>query len=113
MKFFKRNNSIDERGEMSFLEHLDVLRGHLVKSAVAVAIGAIVMAVYNSFIVKKILMGPTQPEFPTYSLLCRVSSSVGLGNRLCMEHISVKMQSTVVGGQFGVYFNIILIGGFI
>ncbi len=113
MKFFKRNNSTDERAEMSFLEHLDVLRGHLFKSAVAVAIGAIVMAVYNSFIVKKILMGPTHPEFPTYGLLCKVSKSIGLGDKLCMEHISVKMQSTVVGGQFGVYFNIILIGGFI
>lgn len=113
MSLFKRNDKNDPRAEMSFIEHLDVLRGHLFKSAVAVAIGAIIMAIYNDFIVSKILMGPTHPTFPTYGFLCKVSERLGLGDRLCMTHINVKMQSTAVGGQFGVYFNIILIGGFI
>ena len=98
---------------MSFLDHLDALRGHLFKSAIAVGLGAIVMAVYNNFIVKKILMGPTHSDFPTYGFLCRLSKYLGLGSKLCMSQINVKMQSTAVGGQFGVYFNIILIGGFI
>lgn len=113
MKLFKRNSSTGTRSEMSFIEHLDVLRGHLFKSAIAVTIGGILMAVYNSFIVKKILMGPTHADFPTYGFLCRISKSLGLGSKLCMSQINVKMQSTAVGGQFGVYFNIILIGGFI
>ncbi|MDQ6755531.1 MAG: twin-arginine translocase subunit TatC [Bacteroidota bacterium] len=112
MKLFKRNSS-GVKAEMSFIEHLDVLRGHLFKSAIAVALGAIIMAVYNNFIVKKILMGPTHSEFPTYGFLCRVSKFLHLGNKLCMTPINVKMQSTAVSGQFGVYFNIILIGGFI
>jgi sec-independent protein translocase protein TatC len=113
MKLFNRKGSNDQRAEMSFIEHLDVLRGHLFKSAIAVAIGAIVVAIYNNFIVSKILMGPTHPQFPTYGFLCRISESLGLGDKLCMQHINVRMQSTSVGGQFGVYFNIILIGGFI
>lgn len=98
---------------MSFIEHLDVLRGHLFKSAVAVALGAIVMAIYNSFIVKRILMGPTNKDFPTYHFLCKVSRRLGLGDKLCMSEIHVRMQSNAVAGQFDVYFNIILIGGFI
>ncbi len=113
MKLFGRNFKERATGEMSFIEHLDVLRSHLFKSAVAVAIGAIVMAIYNTFIVKKILMGPTHPEFPTYSFLCNTSHKLGLGNKLCMSEIHVRMQSTSVAGQFDVYFNIILIGGFI
>lgn len=114
MKLFNRKNSSSEtRAEMSFIEHLDALRGHLFKSAIAVALGAIVMAVYNNYIVKKILMGPTHGDFPTYGFLCRLSKLLGLGTKLCMSQINVKMQSTAVGGQFGVYFNIILIGGFI
>lgn len=114
MKFFNRKNASSQtRAEMSFIEHLDALRGHLFKSAIAVALGAIIMAVYNNYIVKKILMGPTHSDFPTYGFLCRFSKLLGLGNKLCMSQINVKMQSTAVGGQFGVYFNIILIGGFI
>lgn len=113
MKLFSRNVKDGSKAEMSFIEHLDELRGHLFKSAVAVAIGAIIMAVYNNFIVKKILMGPTHKDFPTYGFLCRLSQRFGLGNKLCMSQINVKMQSTSVAGQFDVYFNIILIGGFI
>jgi sec-independent protein translocase protein TatC len=113
MKLFKRKGAEGDRAEMSFIEHLDVLRGHLFKSAVAVAIGAIVVAIYNNFIFQKILMGPTKPEFPTYGLLCKLSQRLGLGNKLCLNQVAVKMQSNTVTGQFGVYFNIILIGGFI
>src|SRR5579862_2129287 len=113
MKLFKRSDKGGPRAEMSFVEHLDVLRGHLFKSALAVVLGAIVMAIYNSFIVKKILMGPTHADFPTYGILCRFSQRLGLGSRLCMNKIDVKMQSTSVAGQFDVYFNILLIGGFI
>lgn len=98
---------------MSFIEHLDVLRGHLFKSAIGVAIGAIVMAIYNKFIVTRILMGPTHPDFWTYRELCALSQKWGLGNKLCMAEIHVKMQSNAVSGQFDTYFNIILIGGFI
>jgi sec-independent protein translocase protein TatC len=98
---------------MSFIEHLDVLRGHLFKSALAVAIGAIVVAIYNKFIVQRILMGPTHADFWTYRTLCGLSQKWGLGNKLCMTEIHVKMQSNAVAGQFDTYFNIILIGGFI
>jgi sec-independent protein translocase protein TatC len=113
MKFFNSSSKDTAKKEMSFIQHLDELRGHLFKSALAIAIGAIVMAVYNSFIVKKILMGPTHKDFPTYGILCKIGQHLGLGAKLCMEQINVQMQSTTVAGQFGVYFNIILIGGFI
>jgi sec-independent protein translocase protein TatC len=113
MKLFKRRSKDGTTEEMSFIEHLDVLRGHLFKSALAVAVGAIVMAIYNKFIVQRILMGPTHGDFVTYNLLCRLSQKWGLGDKLCMQAIHVKMQSNTVAGQFNVYFNIILIGGFI
>ncbi len=113
MKLFKRRGKEGTNEEMSFIEHLDVLRAHLFKSALAVALGAIVMAIYSKFIVQRILMGPTHPDFITYGLLCRLSQKWGLGNKLCMQEFHVKMQSNAVSGQFDVYFNIILIGGFI
>ncbi len=98
---------------MSFIEHIDELRKHLFRSVVAIVLGAIVMAVFNNFIVKKILMGPTHPDFATYYYLCKLGKVLGLGNKLCLNEIHVKMQSNAVAGQFSVYLNIILIGGFI
>jgi len=98
---------------MSFIEHLDVLRRHLFRSAAAVAVGAIVVAIYNKFIVQRILMGPTHSDFWTYKTLCELGHKWGLGDKLCMADIQLKMQSNVVSGQFDTYFNVILIGGFI
>ncbi|HXB93522.1 MAG TPA: twin-arginine translocase subunit TatC, partial [Puia sp.] len=113
MKLFTRRSKDGSDQEMSFVEHLDVLRRHLFRSALAVAIGAIVMAIYNKFIVQRILMGPLNADFPTYGILCRLSQKWGLGNKLCMHEIHVTLQSNTVAGQFDIFFNVILIGGFI
>ena len=95
-----------------FVDHLEVLRGHLFRSALAIAIGAIVVGIYNKFFVRGVLMGPTHDDFPTYGVLCKIGRALNI-NRLCMKGIGVKMQSTAVSGQFTVFFNVVLIGGFI
>ena len=101
----KKNN--EERAEMSFVEHLEVLRGHLFRAALAIAVGAVVFIVYNDFFVKEVLMGPTHADFPTYRWLCNVGHTIGLGD------IGLKMQSTSVSGQFSMYFTLIFVGGII
>lgn len=112
MKLFSNKRNADG-AEMSFIEHLEALRGHLFKSAVAVAIGAIIVAIYSDFIFRHILLGPAHADFITYDVLCRISQHLGLGSKLCLGGANVKFQSNTVSGQFGVYFNVILLGGFI
>jgi sec-independent protein translocase protein TatC len=111
LNIFSRNKKNVQGNEMSFFEHLDELRGHVFKSAIAIAIGAVIITVYNNYIVKNILMGPIHSDFTTYTLLCKISLKLHLGSTLCLSQIHIKMQSNAVSGQFGVYFNIILIGG--
>ncbi len=98
---------------MSFVDHLDVLRSHLVRSVLAIVVGAIVIAYYNDFFIKKVLMGPTHDDFPTYQYMCRFGKWVGLGDNMCSEGLSVKMQNTAVSGQFGMFFTVIIVGGII
>ena len=111
-KLFGRKND-DEKAEMSFIDHLEVLRGHLFRSALAIAVGAIVFVIYDDFIVKQVLMGPTHADFPTYKWLCQFGHAVGLGDKMCMKEIGLKMQSTSVSGQFSMYFTLIFVGGII
>jgi len=111
-KLFGRKKD-DEKAEMSFIDHLEVLRGHLFRSALAIAVGAIVFIIYDDFIVKKVLMGPTHADFPTYKWLCKFGHAVGLGDKMCMKEIGLKMQSTSVSGQFSMYFTLIFVGGII
>lgn len=112
LKFLKKTQQ-DEQAEMSFVDHLEVLRGHLFRSVVAIAIGGGIVAFYNKFFVKNILMGPTHSEFLTYRLLCKAGRRLGFGDSLCMEEINVPMQNTVVGGQFSMFFTVIIVGGLI
>lgn len=98
---------------MSFIDHLEELRTRVFRSVLAIAVGAIIVAVYNDFFVKKVLMGPTHADFPTYAWLCKFGRHFGLGDAMCMEEMSIKMQSTTVSGQFSMFFTVILIGGLI
>jgi sec-independent protein translocase protein TatC len=108
-----RKKNPEEKAEMSFIEHLEVLRGHLFRSVLAIAAGAIVFIVYNSFFVREVLMGPTHADFPTYKWLCKLGHAIGLGDNMCMKDIGLKMQSTSVSGQFSMYFTLIFVGGII
>lgn len=110
--FLKRKRG-EEKAEMSFIDHLEELRGHLFRSAFAIAIGAIVFAVYNKFFVREVLMGPTHSDFPTYKWLCKLGHFLHFGDNMCMKEIGLKMQSTTVSGQFSMFFTMILVGGII
>ena len=98
---------------MSFIDHLEALRGHLFRSVVAIAIGAVVAGIYNKFIIKNILLGPTHDSFPTYGVICKIGKSLNLGDALCMQGIALKMQSTDVSGQFSMWFTVILVSGLV
>jgi len=110
-KLFKRDAG--DRAEMSFVDHLEVLRGHLFRSVVAIAVGAVIVGIYRDFVVKQILMGPTHADFPTYKIMCRLGRVLQLGESLCMGAINVPLQNTIVSGQFSMFFMIVFIGGFI
>lgn len=98
---------------MSFIDHLEELRGHLFRSVIAIVVGAIIIAIYQDFFIKKVLLGPTHADFPTYGFLCRVGRSLGIEKALCMEGIAIKMQSTGVTTQFSTFISVMLIGGVI
>jgi sec-independent protein translocase protein TatC len=111
--FGRSRRNPEEKAEMSFIEHLEVLRGHLFRSVLAIAVGAVVFIIYNTFFVREVLMGPTHADFPTYKWLCRLGHAIGLGDNMCMKDIGLKMQSTSVSGQFSMYFTLIFVGGII
>ncbi|HWJ27024.1 MAG TPA: twin-arginine translocase subunit TatC [Flavisolibacter sp.] len=112
LSLFNRNKE-NGRAEMSFIDHLEVLRGHLFRSVLAIAIGAIVVGIYNKFFITKVLLGPTHASFPTYGIICSIGKALHLQDALCMQGLAIKMQSTSVAGQFSMWFSIVLIGGLI
>lgn len=98
---------------MSFIDHLEDLRWHVIRSVIAILIGAIVVFIYARDIVDKVLFAPADDSFVTYKWLCDLSHNLGLGNMVCLSGVDAKFQSSTMTGQFISTFTIAFIGGFI
>ncbi len=67
-------DNLPEEGEMSFLDHLEALRWHLVRSVVALVVFAIITFIAKDFLVH-ILNWPRSKDFPTYQFFCNLSEA--------------------------------------
>jgi sec-independent protein translocase protein TatC len=98
---------------MTFVDHLEALRWHIVRSLLAVLVFAILIFIKIDWVFDKVITGPLQSDFVTYSALCRLSHWLHLGEALCMPAINVKMQTTEFSSQFMSSITIAFVGGFI
>lgn len=99
--------------EMSFVDHLEALRWHIMRSLLAIFFGAILVFVYMDFFFGTIVMGPANKDFITYRALCAASHKFGLGDALCLSDINLQLISTEMSSQFMMSFTIAFVGGFI
>jgi sec-independent protein translocase protein TatC len=73
----------DERGEMSFFDHISELRTHILRSAIAIAVVGVIAFINKDFVFNTIIFGPRSADFPTYKILCDASQMMGLGEAMC------------------------------
>jgi sec-independent protein translocase protein TatC len=88
----------DEK-EMSFLDHLEELRWHVVRSVAAIFIMMILAFIFTKEIFQYIVFAPGRPDFITFQWLCRLGEATGMTG-LCIEEIPMKIQSRFLMGQF-------------
>lgn len=99
--------------EMSFLDHLESLRWHLIRATLAIVIAASVAFLLKSFIFDILLFGPTHPHFWTYDMLCRISTAVGIDGGFCDTTMPFTIQSRTMGGQFSAHIWVAITAGFV
>jgi sec-independent protein translocase protein TatC len=106
-------------GEMSFFEHLEALRWHLIRSALAIVLFAIFAFIYYHEIFDGIVMAPTKTSFFTYRMMCDFGHWLhGLiplfkAEDFCVGKITVPLINTELAGQFTLQFNSAIIIGLI
>jgi sec-independent protein translocase protein TatC len=86
--------------EMSFLDHLEELRWHVVRSLAAVVVFMIAAFVNIEWIFTKIIFAPGRIDFPTFHWLCKLGQLIGSEEAFCVEEIPFKVQSRLMTGQF-------------
>ena len=113
--FFKRirGKEKEEVAEMTFFDHIEELRWHLVRSIVAWLIAAIAIFVYIDWIYDNIILAPANEKFVTYGALCNFGHWLHLGDSFCMPPVKIDFQVTTVNGTFTSAITIAMIGGII
>ncbi|MEA5140189.1 twin-arginine translocase subunit TatC [Arcicella rigui] len=95
------DQELDEEGgdEMTFLDHLEELRWHIIRSLGSILIFTILAWIFQKEIFGQIVMGPTKSDFWTNRMLCKLSDATGIEG-LCFQQANFILQSREVSGQF-------------
>ena len=99
--------------EMSFLQHLEALRWHLVRSAAVIVVFAIAIFCLPGFFIDNIFLGPIKQDFISYRALCALGHQIGAGDVMCMDVKEVKLQTLGIAEQFFTHMWFAFMGGLI
>lgn len=99
--------------EMSFLDHLEVLRWHLVRSAISILIFTIVAFIFKGFIFDSVILAQKNADFWTYRMFCHFSHLIGNGDALCMEDMNFSLINITMSGQFTIHIVTSIISGIV
>lgn len=109
-----KNKGKTLEAEMSFFEHLDVLRKHLLRTLAVVTLFVILAFYFTDFLWHDIIMAPKSPDFWTYRMMCKlVDVFPSIGQEFCITKIDAKIINTEMAGQFTLQMNSCITAGLI
>ncbi len=108
----KKQHAAEGPAEMTFFEHLDALRPHLVRGASALLIVALAAFFLNDWIIDGLLFGPAQPDFPSNRVLTRLAQLVGSSNYEA-GHAEFNIINTRMAGQFNLQITVSIVTGLV
>ncbi|MEI6884889.1 MAG: twin-arginine translocase subunit TatC [Bacteroidota bacterium] len=101
-----------ENDEMTFWDHLDVLRGTIWRSLIVALVLSIVAFAFKDILFDTILLAPKSKDFITYRVLCKLGNMLSMPS-LCVNPSSFELININLAGQFLAHMNISLIAGLI
>lgn len=103
---------MSEGKDMSFLGHIGELRGHLIRSIIAIIVAAFVVGFNINWIMDHIFFGPTRNDFPTFRLVNHFSRMIlGEDSIHLPKDFPVRVQRLYQ--QFNVMMAVSIFGGMV
>ena len=100
---------------MSFFDHIEDLRWHVMRSAIVIVALALIAFTQKAFIFDFLLFGPTRADFPTNRFFCWLDAKHILTG-LCISDAKFVFINTDITGQFMLHLSMAMycgiIGGF-
>ncbi len=108
----KESKEKEKVGEMSFLDHLEELRWHIIRSFIAIFVLAIFAFIIQDFIFQEIIFKPKEADFWTNRMFQKLAEFFGSEdlriNQKELELINIKMP-----GQFSMSMWTAMVAGLI
>ena len=91
----KKKEEIKKKdSEMSFLDHIEALRWHVIRGLIAVILIAIVVFLSKDFVFNEVIFGPLGADFFTYKTICSISEV------LCFSPESLEVKTLSIQEKF-------------
>lgn len=104
------NHDDGEEKEMSFLDHLEELRWHLIRAVSSIIILSIVVFLAKDFVWHSIILAPSRLDFWTYEMMCKAAQFLN-SQTLCIDDLPFIIQNRKMTGQFTMHItSSVLIG---
>lgn len=103
----------DNPKEMSFFDHIDEFRSHIVRSVIAVLVLSI-LAFFNKYLLfDVIIFGPIHLDFWTYRVLCDLSHYFTGTDQYCIKEMGFELSNITMSGQFTEHLFVSFVSGLI
>ena len=103
MEEYENNEGNEEQPkvekEMSFLDHLEELRWHIIRALGSIAVFAIAAFIFRQPIWHYVILAPSRPDFWTYEMFCRLGSLTG-ADFFCIDELPFIIQNRRITAQF-------------
>lgn len=109
LKSKKRKKS---EAEMSFLEHLEELRWHIIRSILAIVVFMVVAFVFKNIIFDHVILAPKDPGFFTNRILCQLGHMLGT-DKLCINTTPFEIINIKMAGQLTTHITVAIVSGLI
>jgi len=90
------------KAEMAFLDHLEALRWHIIRSAIAICVFAVLAFVNKDLIFDSIIFAPKNPDFLTNRMFALLADYLGI-ETLKINNQVLQLISISMSGQFMVH----------
>lgn len=103
---------VDQK-EMSFFDHFDAFRGHIVRAVIAIFILSVVAFLNKYILFDVIIFGPVHTDFWTYEMMCNLSHYVTDGDEYCIKEMGFVLSNISMSGQFSQHIYVSFITGLV
>jgi sec-independent protein translocase protein TatC len=97
---------------MTFWDHLDELRKHIIRSLVAIVLLAVVAFLNREIIFDQIILAPSDTNFISNRAMCWLGQQFSIES-LCFEPMKLDIININMSGQFMTHMYISAVAGFI